>query len=144
MTADRQHHGRSAPLDGRRKRGPQAQAIGRSRGGWTTKIHATVDDRGRPLTFALSAGQRHDLPFAPALSQTLSAAKLCAADAAYDSDAFRRILLTRGTCQPSAAHPLLSLRSSRLSPAQSNRARLLLPQGLTPASLPVTAAPGRH
>ena len=42
-----------------KKRGEQA--IGRSRGGLSTKIHVTVDGLGNPLRFCLSAGQRHDI-----------------------------------------------------------------------------------
>jgi putative transposase len=34
---------------------------------------------------------------APALVKALPAARLCVADAAYDSDAFRQLLLARGT-----------------------------------------------
>ena len=93
----RQHHRQGAPLGGRRKRGAQAQAIGRSRGGRTTKIHAVVDGRGRPFTFTLSAGQRGDAPLAPVLIESLPAARLCIADTAYDSDAFRHLLIARGT-----------------------------------------------
>jgi transposase len=94
---DRQHHRQSAPLRGRRKRGAQTQAIGRSRGGRTTKIHAVVDGRGRPLASTLSAGQRGDAPIAPTLLETLPPAKLCVADAAYDSDALRQRLIEPGT-----------------------------------------------
>jgi transposase len=101
----RQHDRQSAPLGGRRKRGAQAQAIGRSRGGRTTKIHAVVDGQGRPLTFTLSAGERHDLPVASALVEALPAARLCVADAAYDSDAFRELLVDRGTLPVIPNHP---------------------------------------
>jgi hypothetical protein len=38
-----------------------AQAIGRSRDGLTTKIHAPVDALGNPVEVMLSAGQDHDL-----------------------------------------------------------------------------------
>jgi transposase len=34
--------------------------MGRSRGGLTTKIHALVDARGRPIHLKLTAGQAHD------------------------------------------------------------------------------------
>ena len=37
------------------------QALGRSRGGFSTKIHVTVDGLGYPLRLHLTAGQRHDL-----------------------------------------------------------------------------------
>ncbi len=36
------------------------QALGRSRGGFSCKIHVTVDGLGNPLRVCLSAGQRHD------------------------------------------------------------------------------------
>ncbi len=44
------------------KNGGQAeQALGRSRGGFSTKIHVTVDGLGYPLRLHLTAGQGHDL-----------------------------------------------------------------------------------
>ncbi|MEQ1848740.1 MAG: IS5 family transposase [Nitrospira sp.] len=43
-----------------KKNGPQA--IGRSRGGWTTKIHLVAANARTALTFALSPGQAHDAP----------------------------------------------------------------------------------
>lgn len=36
--------------------------MGRSRGGWTTKIHLAVDGAGRPLSIRLSPGQAGDNP----------------------------------------------------------------------------------
>jgi transposase len=45
---------------GIKKNGPQA--LGRSRGGWTTKIHLVAADARTVLTFALSPGQAHDTP----------------------------------------------------------------------------------
>ena len=45
-----------------KKNGGQAeQALGRSRGGFSTKIHVTVDGLGYPLRLYLTAGQRHDI-----------------------------------------------------------------------------------
>ena len=45
-----------------KKNGGQAeQALGRSRGGFSTKIHVTVDGLGNPLRVELTAGQRHDI-----------------------------------------------------------------------------------
>jgi transposase len=40
--------------------GDQTEALGRSRGGLTTKIHLGCDGRGRPLSVVLTPGQRHD------------------------------------------------------------------------------------
>ena len=45
-----------------KKGGPEVacEALGRSRGGLTTKLHLVTDGRGRPLGLCLSEGQRHD------------------------------------------------------------------------------------
>src|SRR3954454_3757438 len=61
------------------------QAIGRSQGGLTTKIHATVDALGNPVGFPLTGGQAHDLVGADALLPELEAETLIA-DKAFDSD----------------------------------------------------------
>jgi transposase len=37
------------------------QALGRSRGGFSTKLHLRCDARGRPVTVHVTSGQRHDL-----------------------------------------------------------------------------------
>ena len=46
---------------GAKKSSPDEEAIGRSRGGLSTKIHATVDALGNPTSFLLTPGQAHDL-----------------------------------------------------------------------------------
>jgi transposase len=61
------------------------QAIGRSRGGLSTKIHALVDALGNPLAFLLTPGQAHDLVGADALLPQM-AADLLIADKAFDAD----------------------------------------------------------
>jgi putative transposase len=43
------------------KRGACAQAIGRSRGGRTTKIHAIVDERGRLIAIEVTPGHLGDV-----------------------------------------------------------------------------------
>ena len=58
--SDRQHDRESPSRGQRRKRGEQNQAIGISRGGRSTKIHAIVDSKGRPLNFTVTGGQVHD------------------------------------------------------------------------------------
>jgi transposase len=93
----RQHNRQGSSLRGRRKRGAQKQAIGRSRGGRTTKIHAIVDAAGRIITFELTEGNRHDIPPAQGLVGKVRAAETMLGDAAYDSDAFRTFLTDRGT-----------------------------------------------
>jgi transposase len=72
-----------------------AQAIGRSRGGLTTKIVAVVDALGNLVRFVLLPGQRHDsVGVAPLLKDLDFAALL--ADKAFDSDAIRADLNERG------------------------------------------------
>jgi hypothetical protein len=62
-----------------------AQAIGHSRGGLSTKIHALVDALGNPLGFLLTPGQAHDLAGADALLPQMTADRLIA-DKAFDAD----------------------------------------------------------
>ena len=48
---------------GGQKRGPQEpadHALGRSRGGFGTKLHLVTDGRGLPLAAEVTAGQRHE------------------------------------------------------------------------------------
>ena len=39
---------------------PLGYAVGRSRGGLSTKIHAAVEGKGRPLSVVVTGGQRND------------------------------------------------------------------------------------
>ena len=50
----------SPPCGQRGKRRELNQALGISRGGRSTKIHAIVDSKGLPLNFAVTGGQVHD------------------------------------------------------------------------------------
>lgn len=53
---------RPGPAKGAPAGEPDDHAIGRSRGGLTTKIHLAADGRCRPLTFVLTAGQAGNAP----------------------------------------------------------------------------------
>ena len=53
-----------APL---KRGGQEAQALGRSRVGFSTKVHITVDGLGNPLRFILTGGQENDITQAEAL-----------------------------------------------------------------------------
>jgi hypothetical protein len=44
-----------------RKRGQETQSLGRSRGGFSTKIHVAVGGDGRPVRLRLTGGQCHDM-----------------------------------------------------------------------------------
>src|SRR5207344_1199557 len=61
------------------------QAIGRSRGGLTTKIHALVDALGNPVDLMLTPGQAHDLTCAEPLLENADP-YACIGDKAYDAD----------------------------------------------------------
>src|SRR5471032_1259309 len=67
-----------------RKKGEQA--LGRSRGGLSTKIHACVEGLGQLARFILTAGQVHDVTQAQALLETVVPAAVLA-DKAYDANA---------------------------------------------------------
>lgn len=72
----------------RRREGGRVQAaLGRSRGGFTTKLHALVTDSGRLVRFVLTGGERHDITQARALVLAREGAAIVG-DRAYDSDAF--------------------------------------------------------
>ncbi|NEV03268.1 transposase, partial [Bradyrhizobium sp. UFLA 03-164] len=73
----------------RQERGAEDPAIGRSRGGLSTKIHLAVRGLGCPVRFTLPAGQKGDAPQAAALIEGLSA-EVVMADAAYDADHLRQ------------------------------------------------------
>jgi transposase len=59
--------------------------MGRSKGGLSTKIHATVDALGNPTGFLLTPGQACDLEGADVLLPAL-AAPVVIADKGYDAD----------------------------------------------------------
>jgi transposase len=74
---------------GARKVGGEARdrALGRSRGGFTTKLHAVVSSNGQLVRYILTGGQVNDVTQAEALITGLRG-KAVVADRAYDSDAF--------------------------------------------------------
>ena len=91
----RLHHRARPPACGRRKRGAEDEAIGRSRGGLSTKINAVVDALGNPLRFILTAGQKGDAPQAAALIEGFPA-EVVMADTAYDADHLRQAIAAKG------------------------------------------------
>lgn len=75
--------------------GQESEALGQSRGGFTTKIHARVDGGGRPFAFELSPGQTHEIQKASALMNNFEGYYVVA-DRGYDSEAFKQDLLDLG------------------------------------------------
>lgn len=72
-----------------------AEALGRSRGGFSTKIHVACDGVGKPAKIILTPGQNHDVTQGPALIAN-SDAKKKIADKAYDSDSFIEAITSAG------------------------------------------------
>ncbi|RMD93821.1 MAG: transposase [Alphaproteobacteria bacterium] len=74
------------------KRGLEARAISRSRGGLTTRIHAAVDALGLPVRVEITPGHRGDSPQARGLSEGLEGVGHVLAVAAYDADHLRAFI----------------------------------------------------
>ncbi|MDP3406660.1 IS5 family transposase [Bosea sp. (in: a-proteobacteria)] len=85
-------------LGGGRKRGQHGQALGRSRGGFTTKIHAKSDASGALIGFDLTGGEKGDAPhFAVLLDLGPDIApRAVIGDKGYASKANRALARTRG------------------------------------------------
>ena len=78
-----------------KKGGPQAQALGHSRGGFGTKLHAVVDALGLPVRFEIGPGQQNDMAPARELINGLNAEQVIA-DRAYDADRLYDLILEQG------------------------------------------------
>jgi transposase len=107
---DRLDARQSASLGIGRKRGEQKQAIGRSRGGRNTKIHALADAKGRLLAILLTGGEAHDCPVAARLIRRVKSSKRMLGDKASDSAELREELDERGT------KPVIPNRCNRKQP----------------------------
>lgn len=107
---DRLHACQGAPLGGRWKRGEKKQAVGRSRGGRNTKIHALADAKGRLIAILLSGGEAHDCPLAERLIRRVKSPERLLGDKAYDSAELREDLDQRGT------KPIIPNRCNRKQP----------------------------
>jgi len=75
-----------------------SEGLGRTSGGFTSKIHASVDALGNPLRFIITVGQQHDITQANTLLTGIVNAHVIA-DKAYDSNDLR-LTLTKQDCIP--------------------------------------------
>src|SRR6266436_241720 len=87
---DRRLYRARSPAQCWRSKKNGSQAIGPSRGGLTTKIHALVDALGNPVELMLTPGQDHDLTCAEPLIENADPEALIA-DKAYDADPFSKL-----------------------------------------------------
>ena len=111
----RLHRGARPCLGGRRKRGQNSQALGRSRGGFSTKIHLKTDFGGLPIAFHLTGGQASDsrnfemlLDIGPDITP-----RAAVGDKGYDAKANREAARRRGIC-PAIPYRLNIERQARL------------------------------
>jgi transposase len=116
--------GRGAPCE----RGQEQQALGGSRGGFSTKLHLRAEGNGKPLTFLITAGERHEQSvFVPLMEQ--GAVKRAGrerprlrprsvvGDKGYSSRIVRRYLARRGI------RAVIAHRTNELPPRPFDRER---------------------
>ena len=97
----------------RQKKHGEDQAIGRSRGGLTTKIHAVVDALGNPVALTLTPGQAADITQAEPLLDEVGPEAVIA-DKGYDSDALVETLEERGIT------PVIPPKANRKEPRETD------------------------
>ncbi|HEX4067415.1 MAG TPA: IS5 family transposase [Acidobacteriaceae bacterium] len=100
-----------------KKNGPQA--IGKSRGGWTTRIHMVAANARTAITFSLSPGQAHDAPAGRALLTELGPmpeSLHLVMDRAYEDGETRQLVLDLGMI------PVVPPKSNRIEPWEYDRA----------------------
>jgi transposase len=98
--------------------GQAAQAVGRSRGGWSTNIHAGCRDARTGVAVVLTAGHCHESPvFAAGFAQVPPEPSLphASMDKAYDSYAIREPLIQHDMV------PVIPPKSNRLVPLDSDK-----------------------
>lgn len=80
------------------KNSQKTEALGRSKGGFSTKVHALVDALGNPLRFLLSPGQQHDITLAHELRAGYEHIPFIG-DKSYDADHFTATM-PENSCVP--------------------------------------------
>src|SRR5271157_4199597 len=89
--------------DGSNPAGGQApQAMGRTKGGLNTKIHAVVNAHSQAIIIAVSSGNEADISLAEELTECLPKDSTLIGDKAYDSSTLRETATANGvkTCIP--------------------------------------------
>lgn len=92
----------------------EVQGLGRSKGGFTSKVHAKVDALGNPLQFIVTSGQRNDITQADILLEDVTDAYVIA-DRGYDSKDLRK-KLKKQKCEP-----VIPTKSNSKSPYEYDR-----------------------
>ena len=82
------------------------KAVGRTRGGLNTKLHAIVDSLGNPVEFLLSAGNDHDCVHAVELLETVEiSGSNVLADRAYGAQGIREYISRDAPPQSNISKP---------------------------------------
>ena len=96
----------------------QTEGLGRSRGGFTTKLHARCDARGLPRGFVLTPGQAHDVQgFAQLFRMIGDRFEAFLADRGYDADAIREEIADAGV------EAIIPAKANRRTPAPHDRVK---------------------
>ncbi len=69
----------------------EERAIGKSRGGSTSKIHIAADAHGNPIDFEITGGEIHDSKIAEKIIEKVGKAEHLIADKGYDSEEIREL-----------------------------------------------------
>src|SRR5215207_2119697 len=102
----RRHRGPRPPARRWRQGGQDGQALGRSRGGFSTKLHLRCDANGLPLAIVLTPGQTHETRAFEALVEDMAPGTRCLiGDMGYDADRIRQELLVRGVLPVVPSNP---------------------------------------
>lgn len=96
------------------KGGSEAQGLGRSKGGLTSKIHVLADALGNGLKYIVGPGNENDIMKANSLIEDIQNAAILG-DKGYDSDDFRTTIKNQN-CEP-----VIPGRSNRIVPIEYDK-----------------------
>ena len=154
--ADLAAKARGAPADPDQQDDREREALGRSRGGYSTKLHLRVEGGGKPMVILATAGQRNEAPMLRALMEAGAVRRprgrprirpaAVAGDKGYSFPSLRRYLRRRGirAVIPSKSNqpPPVRLRPGRLPRAQPGGAHDQPAQAVAPGRDPLREARG--
>lgn len=88
----------------------EERAIGKSRGGATTKIHIAADAHGNPIDFEITGGEVHDAKVAEAIITKVGGGENFIGDKGYDSESIRDQIRKAGM------NPVIPRKSNSIKP----------------------------
>jgi transposase len=92
----------------------ESEGLGRSKGGFTSKVHIKVDALGNPLKFIVTPGQTSDITQANALLEGITGVYILG-DKGYDSKALRE------TIKQQKGEPVIPSKSNALCPQKYDK-----------------------